>query len=232
MGKRVLPKTLIEEIKNLASQGYSSMEIFDAVQEKARKVVASEAQLARCISGIRGRVNPKTDNPQATPEKSISIPLPMAFDTAKYQDLISTLKEETNFVQFEKGCLDVVLDILTNYVGFRDIEVATNIFGYSNPPFDFFGYKDEKPYLIEFKGSLSHFHGPKETQKRKLQELRKKVKGLNLALLQVRLLNGDYRIFFEEQMDLFFDGPQRDLAPVVTWIKEKLKKSSPAAKPG
>ena len=129
-------------------------------------------------------------------------------------------------------CLDIktlryrVTDVLIfrNYEGFTDIQNINQVPGFANPPFDFFGYKKGEPYLIEFKGSLNHFHSPGETQKRRIQELLKKINGLHVALLQIRLEKGEYRIFFNKEMDLFFDGPQMPLDPVEKWIRQQLMK--------
>jgi hypothetical protein len=61
-----LPKSLIEEkIRSLQNRGFSSMEIFDTVQEEARKVEVTKAQLGRCIAAIVRKVSlhPVTDQP-------------------------------------------------------------------------------------------------------------------------------------------------------------------------
>lgn len=223
MGRTVLPKTLIEEITRLHNQGFSSMEIFDAIQEKAQEYVGSDLQLARCISAIGGKTTSKTVAAQATPKKVKSIPLPKLFDATKYKDLISTLKKETDLKKIEASCKPIVLDILENKEGFKNVQDVNQVPGFTNPPFDFFGFKKGEPYLIEFKGSLNYFHAPGETQKRRLQELRKKINRLQVALLQVRVGKGEYRIFFGEEMNLFFDGPQMPSAPVEKWIRQQLK---------
>ena len=38
-------------------------------------------------------------------------------------------------------------------------------------PFDFFGFKNGEPYIIELKCSLKYFYTPRETQKKRMQEL-------------------------------------------------------------
>lgn len=222
MGKTVLPKILIEEITRLHNQGFSSIEIFDAIQEEAQEYVESDTQLARCISAIGGKATSRTVAAQATPKKVKSIPLPKPFDATKYKDRISTLKEETDLKKIEASCKPIVLDILENEEGFRAVQDVNQVPGFTNPPFDFFGFKKGEPYLIEFKGSFNYFHAPGETQKKRLQKLLEKINGLHVSLLQVRLGKGEYRIFFDEEMSLFFDGPQMPLAPVEKWIREQL----------
>ena len=223
MGRTVLPKTLIEEITRLQNQGFSSIEIFDSIQQEAQRYVESDRQLARCIEAIGRKATLKIpDQKEIQKKKPVSIPLPKTFNIQQYKGLISTLKKESFLKKFEEGCSPIVMDILSNYEGFTDVIEANRVSGFTNPPFDFFGYKKGEPYLIEFKGSLNYFHAPGETQKRRLQELLKKINGLHVALLQVRLEKGEYRILLDEEMDLFFDGPQMPLAPVEKWIKQQI----------
>jgi hypothetical protein len=225
MGKTILPKTLIEEISRLQNQGLSSIEIFDSVLEEARKYVDSDKQLGRCIEAIKRKSSLKiTDQKEFQKEKPVPIPLPKTFKIQQYKGLISTLKKESVLKKFEEGCSPIVMDILSNYEGFTDVIDANRVAGFTNPPFDFFGYKKGEPYLIEFKGSLKHFHSPGETQKRRLQELLRKIKGLHVSLLQVRVEDGEYRIFLDEELNLFFDGPQMPSAPIEKWIKQQLQK--------
>jgi hypothetical protein len=47
-------------------------------------------------------------------------------------------------------------------------------------------------------------YSPYHIKSRRVQELQKKIKGLPVALLRIRLKRGDYRIFLDEDMDLGF----------------------------
>ena len=96
---------------------------------------------------------------------------------------------------------------------------------YNGTPFDFFGYKDSKPYIIEFKGSLNSFNTPGETQKNRLQELLKRLDGLNIALLQVKIRKAQYRIFYNQQMTLLFDGAKAPLKPIESWLIERINET-------
>ncbi|GAH83131.1 unnamed protein product, partial [marine sediment metagenome] len=51
---------------------------------------------------------------------------------------------------------------------------------FTGTPFDFFGFKDGEPYIIEMKCSLKTFNTPGETQKRRMGELVSKVRGLKV----------------------------------------------------
>jgi len=73
-------------------------------------------------------------------------------------------------LEFEKMMEPIVMDILCNYEDFKKVEASPNFRG---TPFDFFGFKDGLPFIIEYKGSLKNFSYPGKTQKRRLQELLK-----------------------------------------------------------
>jgi hypothetical protein len=136
------------------------------------------------------------------------------------------MKKESKLKKFEEMCEPIVMEILKSE-GFEVLKNANEEgpkykWKFSNPPFDFLGYKSGEPYLIEFKGSLSSVHTPGETQKRRLQELLAKIYGLHVALLQIKLSSGKYRILIDGEMDKLFNGPQRSLDPVENWIREKI----------
>jgi hypothetical protein len=121
--------------------------------------------------------------------------------------------------EFESFCEGIVFDILENYEGFEGVEKGPNFQG---TPFDFFGYKNGSPYIIEFKGSLNHFHYPGETQKRRMKELLGKIEGLRVALLLVKLTNGEYKIFYDEDMEILFQGRRVPIEPIEEWIRERI----------
>jgi len=148
----------------------------------------------------------------------MSKPKPKEFDVDKHKDLVSGLTENMSEKKFEKACEAVALDILQNYEGFEKVEKGPNFRG---TPFDFFGFKNGSPYIIELKGSLNSFNAPGETQKRRLKELLKSIKGLKVALLQVKLRKGEYRIFCDEDMEILFQRRRAPLEPIEDWIKER-----------
>ena len=123
--------------------------------------------------------------------------------------------------KFGNLCEDIVIDILENYEGFKNTENANKAPHFHNPPFDFFAFKGGKPFVIEFKGSLNNYHPLGETQKRRLKELLKRIRRLNVALLQVKLNAAEYRIFYNDDMNLFFDGKKVSINPVIEWIETK-----------
>jgi hypothetical protein len=141
----------------------------------------------------------------------VARPKPKQFDVDKHSESISELTENMSEKKFEKSCESVALDILRNYEGFEGVEKGPKFQG---TPFDFFGYKNGTPYIIEFKGSLNHFHTPGETQKRRLTELLKNIEGLKVALLQVKLSKGQYRIFYDDDMEILFRGRKASLKKI------------------
>ena len=146
-------------------------------------------------------------------------PLPKEFDISNYQKVLSNLKENMAELKFEQQSEVLVPYILENYEGFEKIEKGPNFRG---TPFDFFGFKNGVPYIIEFKGSLNNFNSPGETQKRRLQEILDQVKNLGVVLIQVKINKSQYRIFYDEEMDILFQGEKAPLEPVIDWVKNRI----------
>lgn len=150
--------------------------------------------------------------------KMTDTPQPKKFCTIKHKEAIDTLSRHMSEIVFENSCTLIAIDILKMYEKFERVEVGPNMQG---RPFDFFGFKDGKPYIIELKASLDNFNTPGEVQKRRLQEVLNAVEGLNSALLQIKLSKGQYRIFYNEQMNLLFDGKHVPIEPVIEWVRKK-----------
>lgn len=225
MSNPVLPDNLRNRIRELSDKGHSTIEIFDFVIHESAKYVDSHEQLTRYISAITRRRSPEKQigNSDQTDRQ---IPEIRPFDNRKYSHIIKSLTEHMNGKEFENSCEEIVRDILEKHENFTDIENVNNVSGFTNPPFDFFGLKNGRPYVIEFKGSLNNFNSPGETQKRRLKELLKRIEELNIALIQVKLRKSEYRIFYNDEMNLFFDGKQMPLEPVEEWLKIRIDKNT------
>ena len=146
-------------------------------------------------------------------------PKPKTFNVDKHERLISGLTDNMSEKEFEKACEAVAVDILQNYENFKRVEKGPSFRG---TPFDFFGFKNGSPYIIELKGSLNSFNAPGETQKRRLKELLKSVKDLKVALLQVKLRKGQYRIFYDDDMEILFEERRAPLEPIEEWIRDRM----------
>ena len=148
-----------------------------------------------------------------------SRPRPKKFDESKHRKIIDKLHDRMLGSELEKACDEIALDILTNYEGFEWVEKGPDFRG---TPFDFFGLKNGAPYIIELKASLKSFNAPGETQKWRMQELLKRIEYLNIALLQLKLSKAEYRIFYDEEMEILFKGTKAPLDPIEEWIRERL----------
>ena len=151
--------------------------------------------------------------------KALKKPQPKKFNSRKYKNAISKLRKNTPGRVIEKSCEKIAIDILRNYEGFKKVKKGPDFTG---TPFDFFGFKDGVPYIIEMKCSLKTFNTPGETQKRRMQELLKKVRGLKVALLQIKLRKSEYRIFYHDDMQILFKGREAPIEPIVEWVRERL----------
>lgn len=223
MPKPILPDYLRIKIMTLFEQGLSSVDVNDKIHDKAMLFVESEEQLVKCIASLKGKVTLGLNKAKILPFEKLTIPCRKNFDIKRHKSITKQLSKDMKGKKFENLCEPLVIDILNNYEGFKKIEHANDASGFHNPPFDFFAFKGKKPYIIEFKGSIDNFHGPSESQKRRMKELLDSVKGLNIALLQVKISTGEYRIFYNRQMDLFFDGGMASVEPIAEWIRNKLK---------
>ena len=219
MVKPKLPDSLRAKIMELFGQGYTSVEIFEKVADEAKAYVDSQEDLARCIAGIKGKFTLKLREGDKRRVLDPSRPKPKNFDETQHLELINKLDKDMHPREFESACREIVFDILLNYEDFEKVVDGPNFRG---TPFDFFGLKDGRPYIIEFKSSLYYFHSPGETQKRRMQELLRRIKPLNLALLQVKLKEAQYRILYNEEMDFLFEGRGAPIEPIEEWIRQRL----------
>jgi hypothetical protein len=146
-------------------------------------------------------------------------PKPKKFHDYKYRAIIDQLHERMPGKELEAHCTSIVEDILINYEGFEWIEKGP---GFKGTPFDFFGLRNGIPYIIELKASLKAFNAPGETQKWRMRELLHRIEYLNLALLQLKLRKPQYRIFYDQDMEILFNGTKAPFEPIEAWIRDRL----------
>lgn len=145
---------------------------------------------------------------------------PKEFDARKHKKIISQLRPHMDLKKFEELCCPIAKDILQNYEGFEKVKKGPQFTG---TPFDFFGFKNGEPYIIELKSSLKYFHAPRETQKKRMQVLLNKIKGLRIALLQVKLEKAQYRMLYNDEMDILFNGAEAPLEPIEKWLRDRMQ---------
>jgi len=146
-------------------------------------------------------------------------PLPKAFDRRAYAGILKKAYKGMPNRDLEALGKEVAKDLLLKAEGFsRVVEGPT----YPGTPFDLFGFRRKRPYMVELKCSLVSFNHPGEVQKIRLQELLQRIEGLGVALLQLNLDSVRYRIFYDEQLDLLFHGKKRPLRGIEKWIRERL----------
>ncbi|MCL7489597.1 MAG: hypothetical protein M8357_15635 [Desulfobulbaceae bacterium] len=146
-------------------------------------------------------------------------PVPKTFDIGQYTEVITGLTEHMKEQEFEKICTPIAIHVLQAYENFEHLQEGPKLAG---RPFDFFGYKDGNPYIIELKASLKSFNAPGETQKRRIQEVLRAIPGLNIALLQLKLNLGQYRVFYNYEFNIFFEGRQVPIEPIIEWVRRQI----------
>ena len=77
-------------------------------------------------------------------------PAPKPFNNTPYEEIIERLQINMSELEFERISEVVVYDILQNYEGFEKVSKGPDFRG---TPFDFFGFRDSVPYIIEYKGA-------------------------------------------------------------------------------
>jgi len=142
------------------------------------------------------------------------------FDAGLHRSLIGFLEGDMSTKQFEAACEPIVRDILTSYEGFIAVEKGPTFTG---TPFDYFGFKDGIPHVVELKASRRQFNLPGETQRHRMEQLLEAVPNLHIALLQVKILDGVYRMLYDEDVIRLFSGPKAPMEPIMDWVRERLQ---------
>jgi Holliday junction resolvase len=215
MAKPILPEVLREEIKELLQKGYTHDAVSKLIESEAKKYVNTSKQLGRCIISIE-RIVP------VIPKNRIDYPDPpksKEFDPKTFSNTIKSLNRRTPLKKIEEKGAEIAKEIIEVKEGFNDVRTGPNFPG---TPFDLFGFKNKKPYIIELKASLNTSNYPGEIQKQRMQVLLRNIKGLHVALVQLKLKKNEYRIFYDNQMDLLFYGKKMPLGPIEKWINDRL----------
>ncbi len=150
-------------------------------------------------------------------------PPPRTFDNGKFKQLIGQLPDRMTELEFDRACEPVIFDILKNYERFEIVEHGPEYWG---RPFDFLGFRKGLPYVIEFNGGLDSFGKPDPDQRARLHELLHRVEGLNIALLQINLKKGLYRLLYNDEMERLLDGEKAAIEPIADWLEKRLAKKS------
>jgi hypothetical protein len=216
MAKTVLPEILREEIKRLLVKGYTQDAVFRFMKSPAGNFVKSDKQLERCIARLEMVV--ASDIPRTRIDYPVT-PQSKEFNKKAFADIINPINKRTPLKTMEKVGVKVARNILRTKEGFKGVKSGPT---HAGTPFDLFGFKGKKPYIVELKASLHSFNYPGEIQKQRMQELLKNINRLHVALIQIKLKDGEYRIFYDNQMDLLFYGAKMALGKIEKWIRERV----------
>ncbi len=222
MSKAILPDGLTEKIENLIEKGMSSIETYDLLIDDAAFHMDLEDQLIKSITSIRGKGAYQNNIGKKSPDRKINIPERKKFNINEHEDTAGQLNRVITEKQFQNISEPIAFDILENHEGFKQVESVNDASGFHNPPFDFLAFRGKTPYLIKFKMALNSFNPPDEIEKRRLKELRESVDELKVAIIQVRINTGEYRMFSNNDINLFFDGRKVSILPVVGWIESRI----------
>jgi len=212
MAEAKLPEAVRERVKELYRTGYQKEEIFQLIKNEALLHLEREEDIWRCLTSLKGKAGEVTDKKPKRPRAK-------EFETGEFESIVKDLRSNMPGKELETSCMPIAKHVLRRCEKFTKIEEGPN---YPGTPFDFFGFKNDVPYIIEMKASLHSFNYPGETQKWRLRELYKRIKGLHIALLQIAAREGKYRIFYDDQLNLLFFGPKAPFEPIEAWIREHM----------
>lgn len=204
-----------EEIRTLLSKGYTIEAVWRFVKDEGAKYADSGAALKKSIENISKRMPGACPCSKALPAP----PAPASFDSRPYASVLKKVYKGMPNRDLEARGKEVGMDLLAKKEGFSGVCEGP---AFRGTPFDLFGFKEGKPYVVELKCSLVGFHHPGEIQKVRLQELMRRIQGLGAGLLQLNLSDMNYRLFYDEQLDLLFHGKRMPLGPIESWIRERL----------
>jgi hypothetical protein len=198
------------KIQKLFLENHGKVEIYDIVLNEALKEVTFQDEVWRCVnSTITSIVDQK-------------YPL-IKSDFSEYRNLIKELVKKKNNKVFESETSPIAKDILRDS-GFTQIEDANGNkeMKFNNPPFDFFGYKNDSPYIIEYKGNKDKFSGIAPDQRRRQLRIMDEINKLNSALIQINFKQEKFRILYNEQIDVLYPSFEIPMDSIVTWLRRKL----------
>ena len=205
-----LSKPLREKIKKLSIENHSKIDIYNIVLDEALQDVTFQDEVWRCVNQTITRV---------VEEK---YPL-MDYDFSVYRNLIKQLVKKKNNKIFESETSPIANKILMEN-GFTRIEYANGNkdMRFNNPPFDFFGFKNDSPYIIEYKGNKDSLKGIPQDQRKRQLRIIEEIKGLNSALIQINFKTEKYRILYNDQIDILYPAFEIPMDTIFNWLKRKI----------
>ena len=204
-----LSDSLRKKIKDLYMQGCGKEDIFNRVLDEALKELKYQDVVWRCIISIISRI--------ASKKYPIS-----EFDVSNYTDTINKLDGLTP-KQFEIETSWIAKEILEKN-GFTKVVDANGNkdLKFNNPPFDFFGCKDDFPYIIEYKGSKNNFSGIRPDQRQRQLRILDEIDALKSTLIQINFKQEKYRILYDDQIDDCYPAIEIPMDSIKDWIRSKL----------
>jgi hypothetical protein len=144
------------------------------------------------------------------------------FNRKKLKSIIEKAKIAKNGLEFEESVYPIAKHVLENCEGITNVEKGPDFQG---TPFDLFGFKDGKPYIIELKSSMKYFNLPGVVQRERMLAIQNKIPTLKIALLQIRLINSHYRILYNKELRKLLEKQRKKapIEPIIQWIKKRLE---------
>ena len=150
------------------------------------------------------------------------MPVTKPFDAGRYRIPAAASGGPGAAERRQALCRSIGGDILNLQEGFSRLAGTEGLAAGPGAPFDFFGFRGEAPFIIKLTGAFNRFNNPGRNRVRRLIGYRAKIPGLNVALLQLRLNRGEYRLWVNEALLALADGPGGGADPAEQWIRARM----------
>lgn len=119
-----------------------------------------------------------------------------------------------------RGVLELAAAVLSGQEGVVGLKPLERVDCMAGAPFDFLGFLDGRPCLFAVKAGRKRFLPPDERLKRRLLALADRLGGVRVALLQLKLDPGRYRLIADDDLRRLPDGFESRMAKMACWVRE------------
>jgi hypothetical protein len=154
----------------------------------------------------------------AAPQLSVPPP-PKPISAAILGNGVGRPEQANSQVDLKAIGLKAAVQILKLQEGFEQVAPVESRADLKYCPFQLFGFKDRLPYIVAVKTTTHRFVRPADSLVNRLLKLARRIDGLNVAWMQIKIERGTYRIFYKEA----FKFLTADMKPVELWLRQRLE---------
>lgn len=163
----------------------------------------------------------RPDTLSAGARQQLSVPPPKQISAAILGNGVGRPGQPQSRADLNAVGLKTAVQILTLQEGFEQVAPVEARADLKRCPFQLFGFRDRLPYIIAVKTAANRFVRPADGLVDRLLKLARRIDGLNVACMQIKMDRGTYRIFYKEA----FKFLAADMKPVENWLRQRLEDS-------